>query len=153
MSRTPIRLLPAAAVAALAAGLLAGPAAPAHAAGSVHLAKIYYDSPGKDDRSNTSLNGEWVRITNSTAKSVKLTGWTLTDAAGHRYTFKTFTLKAGKSVTVRTGKGTDTSGTVYQQRAAYVWNNDKDTATLRRADGSLRDTCSYNSTKVDYKNC
>jgi hypothetical protein len=44
------------------------------AAGSVHLAKIYYDSPGTDRGSNTSLNAEYVQITNSTAEGVILKG-------------------------------------------------------------------------------
>ncbi|WTR19362.1 lamin tail domain-containing protein [Streptomyces sp. NBC_00138] len=125
----------------------------AQAAGSVHLAKIWYNSPGSDNRSNTSLNGEWVQITNSTSKAASLKGWTLTDASRHKYTFGTFTLKAHKSVKVRTGKGRNTATNLYQQRAAYVWNNDKDTATLRRASGAVQDKCGYNSTRYDYKNC
>ncbi|MER5465733.1 hypothetical protein ABT010_34680 [Streptomyces sp. NPDC002668] len=40
-----------------------------------------------------------------------------------------------------------------RQRGAYVWNNDKDTATLRRSTNAVHDTCSYNSTRYDYKNC
>ncbi|WP_420716430.1 lamin tail domain-containing protein [Streptomyces sp. H27-H1] len=72
-------------------------------------------------------------ITNGTTTAVNLKGWTLTDTSSHTYTFATFTLGAGKTVTVKTGKGTNTATTLFQQRAAYVWNNDKDTATLRRA--------------------
>lgn len=139
--------------AALAAAGLALLPTQAQAAGSVHLAKIWYDSPGSDTRSNTSLNGEWVQINNSTTKAASLKGWTLTDASKHTYTFGTFTLKAHATVTVRTGKGHNTAANVYQQRAAYVWNNDKDTATLKTSSGTVHDTCGYNSTKVDYKNC
>ncbi|MDJ0384556.1 lamin tail domain-containing protein [Streptomyces sp. G-G2] len=65
--------------------------------------------------------------------AVSLKGWTLTDASNHTYTFATFTLGAGKAVTVKTGKGTNTATPLFQQRAADGWNNDKDTATLRRA--------------------
>ncbi|MFE4368991.1 lamin tail domain-containing protein [Streptomyces sp. NPDC056835] len=146
------RITGAAALAAAAATLIVFPGQ-AQAAGSVHLTKIWYDSPGTDTRSNTSLNGEWVQIKNTTSGSVSLKGWTLTDASRHTYTFGTFTLKAGKTVTVKTGKGTNTGATVFQQRAAYVWNNDKDTATLRRSSGAVHDTCAYNSTRYDYKNC
>jgi hypothetical protein len=128
-------------------------AAPAQAAGSVHLTEIYYNSPGSDNRSNSSLNAEWVLIKNSTSKGVSLKGWTLTDASSHKYTFGTYTLGAGKSVKIHTGKGTNTTSNRYQQRGAYVWNNDKDKATLKRSSGTVQDTCSYNSTKVSYKMC
>ncbi len=127
--------------------------AQAQAAGSVHLHKIYYDSPGKDDRSTRSLNAEYVQIKNSTSRGVNLRGWTLTDASRHKYTFGTFTLGAGKTVTVRTGRGKDSASTKYQNRRAYVWNNDRDTATLRKSSGSRVDTCSYNSTRYNHKNC
>lgn len=47
-------------------------ALPASAAGhhgrphhqTVYLSDVQYDSPGRDDRSNRSLNGEWVEVTN-----------------------------------------------------------------------------------------
>ncbi|MEU0405553.1 lamin tail domain-containing protein [Streptomyces sp. NPDC020472] len=142
----------AAVTAAAASGILLLPSQ-AQAAGSVHLYKIYYDSPGTDNRSNGSLNAEYVQIRNTTGAAVNLRGWTLTDAANHKYTFGNYTLGKGKIVTVRTGRGTNTAANVYQNRAAYVWNNDRDTAKLRRSNGTTVDTCSYNSTRVDYKWC
>ncbi|MFI5868516.1 lamin tail domain-containing protein [Streptomyces sp. NPDC051546] len=62
----------------------------AHAAGTLRISKIWYDSPGSDTRTNTSINGEWVQITNGTTSAVNLKGWTLTDASSHVYTFATF---------------------------------------------------------------
>jgi hypothetical protein len=152
MPRARIAATAAATAAAAAATLFMFPGQ-AQAAGSVHLTKIWYDSPGSDNRTTASLNGEWVQIKNTTTKSVSLKGWTLTDASKHVYTFGTFTLKAGKTVTVKTGKGTNTTTTVFQKSGAYIWNNDKDTATLRRATKAVHDTCAYNSTKSDYKTC
>ena len=46
---------------------------------------------------------------------------------------------------VRTGNGTETATNLHQGRSWYVWNNDKDTAYLRNAEGTLIDTCSYNN--------
>jgi hypothetical protein len=139
---------------ALAAGIAMLPMQAGAATGSVHLYKIYYDSPGTDKRSTTSLNAEYVQVRNTTSKSVSLKGWTVTDAAKHKYTFGTFTLGKGKTVTIRTGKGKNSSTTRYQGSGNYIWNNDKDTATLRKPSSSKAvDTCSYNSTKVDYKMC
>ena len=119
----------------------------------MHVAEIYYNSPGSDTRSNSSLNAEWVKITNSTSWSANLSGWTLTDASSHKYTFGRFTLGAGKSVYVHTGHGTNTSLNVYQDRSAYVWNNDKDTATLRKSTGTWVDSCSYNNSSRSYVYC
>ena len=48
---------------------------------------------------------------------------------------------------IHTGKGTSyttsASTHLYQGRGWYVWNNTGDKVILRRADGSLKDTCSY----------
>jgi hypothetical protein len=123
------------------------------ASGSVFLYKIYYNSPGSDTGSNASLDAEYVQIANTTSANVSLKGWTLTDASRHVYTFGTYTLGAHRSVVVHTGKGGNTAAHRYQGRSWYVWNNDKDTATLRRSTGSTVDTCSYNSTRVAYKMC
>jgi hypothetical protein len=119
----------------------------------LQLTKIYYDSPGTDTASNTSLNGEYVQIKNTATSAKSLTGWTLRDKANYIYTFGTFTLGAGKTVTVRTGKGTNTSTIRYWGRASFVWNNDTDAAYLRNPAKTLIDYCSYNSTKVDYTAC
>jgi lamin tail-like protein len=148
------RSIAAAVVTAALAGVAIAPLQAQAATGSVHLYKIYYDSPGTDKRSAASLNAEYVQVKNTTSKSVSLKGWTLTDAAKHKYTFGTFTLAKGKTVTIRTGKGKNSSTTRYQGSGNYIWNNDKDTATLRKPGTSKAiDTCSYNSTKVDYKMC
>jgi hypothetical protein len=141
------------AVTASAAAVLLQAQSAGAATGSVHLYKIYYNSPGTDTRSNASLNAEYVQITNSTSKAVSLKGWTLSDASRHVYSFGTYTLGAHKTVTVHTGKGGNTAAHRYQGRAAYVWNNDKDTATLRRSGGGVVDTCAYNSSRVAYKMC
>ncbi|MYS20303.1 Lamin Tail Domain [Streptomyces sp. DvalAA-14] len=147
------RVIAAAAVTAAAAGIAVAPTPAGAATGSLHLYEIYYNSPGSDTGSVKSLDAEWVKITNSTSKPVSLTKWTLTDASRHVYTFGSFTLAAGRTVAVHTGKGTNTSTNRYQGRSWYVWNNDKDTATLRKSTGATVDTCSYNTTKFAYRWC
>jgi hypothetical protein len=42
-----------------------------------------------------------------------LTGWTVRDLANHVYTFTSFKLAPGQSVTLHTGKGTNTSSYLY----------------------------------------
>ncbi|WP_425489523.1 lamin tail domain-containing protein [Nonomuraea typhae] len=49
--------------------------------------------------------------------------WVLRDKNGFKNRFPRFTLGAGKSVTVRSGQGSDTSTTLSWGRSWYVWNN------------------------------
>ncbi|MFE0151807.1 lamin tail domain-containing protein [Nonomuraea sp. NPDC059007] len=139
---------------ACAAALIAT-AAPAQAAvPKIQLVKVYYDSPGVDRRSNSSLNGEYAVVRNTTRAALDLEGWTIADQTGYRYTFGPGqVLKAGKSLTLRTGRGTSGTSTVYWGRRAYVWNNDKDSAYVRDAGGRLVDKCSYNSSYRDSVSC
>ncbi|MFN2537747.1 MAG: lamin tail domain-containing protein, partial [Mycobacteriales bacterium] len=98
----------------------------ASAASTVLIGKTYYDSPGSDTRTNTSLNAEWVTIKNVSSTARSLQGWTLRDASGHVYTFGTFTLGGGKSVVIHTGKGTNTTTHRYWGSGSYIWNNTGD---------------------------
>ena len=58
-------------------------------------------------------------------------------------------------MSAHTGKGasytTSASTHLYWGRGRYVWNNTGDKVILRRADGSLKDTCSYSGAgSVEY---
>ncbi|MFJ4525234.1 lamin tail domain-containing protein [Streptomyces sp. NPDC088810] len=133
--------LPALAGAALLTGTLLS--TPAEAAGGVKIHHVWFDSPGSDNRSNKSLNAEWVQLKNTSGAAVSLKGWVLKDASNHKYVFPNVKIGAGKYLKIHTGSGSDTASDKYQDRRAYVWNNDKDTATLTRASGSKVDTCSW----------
>ena len=115
--------------------VVAAPTMTSAATPPVKIYKVQYDSPGSDSGSNTSLDAEWVVIKNMTSTNRSLTGWTLRDRTGYTYKFPTFTLKAGATVTVRTGKGTATSTQRYYNRTWYVWNNTGDTAYLKDSKG------------------
>jgi hypothetical protein len=136
-----------------ASAVMLSVAAPAQAATAVKIARIYYNSPGTDDRSTASLDAEYVSLQNLTTRTQVITGWTIRDAAGHAYTFPATSIPAGKVLVLRTGKGMNTSTTRYWQQGNYIWNNDRDTGYLRNSAGTLVYTCSYNSTAVSYKNC
>lgn len=128
---------------ALTAAAVLAPAIPAQAAPAIGIYRVWYDSPGKDTRTNKSLNAEWVQIKNSSKTARSLKGWTLRDKSGHVYTFGAFTLKAGKTMKVHTGSGTNTAANRFQGRKAYVWNNTGDKATLKTASGGAVDSCSW----------
>ncbi|WP_327420822.1 lamin tail domain-containing protein [Streptomyces sp. NBC_01230] len=110
----------------------------------VVLGGIQYNSPGVDDHSNRSLNGEWVEVTNTGYRPVDLDGWTLSNRDGKRYRFDDLRLGARATVRVHTGRGYDTRAHVYQDRRFdYVWSNYSDKATLRDDHGRTVDTKSW----------
>lgn len=148
-------LYSAAAALVLGLSLVASPAAtpPVEAAGCVQVHRIYYNSPGSDTGSNTSLNAEWIQLKNGCTSGKSLSGWKIKDVAGHTYTFGTYTLRAGSSVKVHTGKGTNTSADRYWGKAWYVWNNTGDTAYLRNSAGTLMDKCVYSGSSAGYAYC
>lgn len=136
-SRSTARVL---ALALATAGLAGAAVVPVNAATAaakpvprspIVLGAIQYDSPGRDDHSQRSLNAEWVTVTNTGRGTVNLKGWTLTDRSRHTYTFHSLRLAGHQSVRVHTGIGRDTGRDVYQDLRNYVWNNSGDTATLR----------------------
>jgi Lamin Tail Domain len=134
--------------------LSVGVAGPAEAASAVQFRTFYYDSPGSDTRTNSSLNGEWFALKNVSATRVNLSGWKIRDLTGYTYTFATtFYLNPGATVKVHTGKGTNTASHRYWGRGSYVWNNTGDKASMRNKAGTLKDTCSWSSTGSGYKAC
>lgn len=144
------RALPAAVAATAALTLLA---LPAEAASPVVITRVYVNSPGSDNGSNSSLNAEYVQIKNTASTAKSLSGWTVRDESNHVYTFGTFTLKPGATVTLRSGTGTNTSTTRYWQKTWYVWNNSGgDSARLRNASGTAIDSCAW-KTAASYVNC
>ncbi|MET9395338.1 lamin tail domain-containing protein [Streptomyces sp. NPDC006624] len=138
------------AAATLAAGALVSvtalPAAADHghpARFKVEITAVQYDSPGRDDHSNRSLNREWVEITNTARRAVNLDGWTLKNEDGQTYTFHHYRLEGRATVRIHTGFGRDTRSDLYQDRRDYVWDNHSDTATLRNHRGRFIDDESW----------
>ncbi|MFG1884167.1 lamin tail domain-containing protein [Micromonospora sp. NPDC049102] len=129
-------------------------AGPAQAATpTVQISKVYYNSPGSDNRSNSSLNAEYVRLTNRRSSTINLKSWTLRDKSRHVYTFSgDVRLAAGASVYIHTGKGKNTSTHRYWGSGAYIWNNTGDSAYLRDSAGKQIDSCSWGS-KGSYTSC
>ena len=116
----------------------------------VYIHEIQYSPSGPDIPVTTAkLNGEWVQLTNTTARSVAMTNWTLRDKAGHVYRFPRFVLGAHKSVYVHTGSGTNSAINLYwghkpPSSFSYVWNNSgTETARLENAAGRTVDYRTY----------
>lgn len=124
----------------------------AGAANRMEIHEVYFDSPGSDTGSNSSLNHEWVQLHNRSSSRITLTGWTLRDAQGHVYRFGGYTIRAHGYVKVHTGRGGNTQTDRYWGRRWYIWNNTGDTATVRDGGGALIDRCSFNG-GGSYKIC
>lgn len=88
--------------------------------------------------SDLSLQDEWVQISNTGSSPVSLNGWKIEDKGNkHTYTFQSYTLNAGTTVTVFTGKGTSSATELYWQLDDPIWNNNGDTAYLYDDSGEL----------------
>lgn len=148
--KTVAALLAAVAIAALT--LL--PSTPAFATGHrIQINEIYYNSPGTDTGSNSSLNAEWVRLYNTSSSRISLTNWTVRDAARHIFKFGTYTLGGHSYVKIHTGHGTRTQTNRYWNQNWYIWNNTGDTAYLRDAGNHALQTCAWTKVGAGYKNC
>jgi len=103
---------------------------PASGTRNVRIFTILFDPRGPEPQ------GEFVLIQNDRAGAVNLTGWSLSDAAQHVYTFPLFTLPAGGTVKVWTGTGTNDAENLYWGRRQAVWNNTGDIGILRDVAGT-----------------
>ena len=137
-------LTSAAVAAAAAAVVVPGLSSTADSAPAVRLVGVQYDSPGDDTGTNYSVNAEWFRVKNTSTRAKSLAGWKVKDNTGYTFVFPSgYTLGAGKTVTVRTGKGSNTASTLYWKQGYYVWNNTGDKARLMTPGGTVVDSCSW----------
>lgn len=102
---------------------------------SVYISVLYVGAPYQIP------NQEYVKITNKGTSGVNMKGWMIQDdGAKHTYVFPSYTLKAKSTVTLCSGRGTNTANTLYWNKWSFIWNNDGDTAHLYNAQGKLVST-------------
>ena len=112
------------------------------------IVKVYYDPPGKDYAKNSLFTKEYIQVKNTGKSTLTLTGYVLRDSGPKKFAFPKGTkLKAGKTLTIRTGKGKNTASTLYWNNKGYVWNNTGDTARTYNAKGKLLESCTYKGGK------
>ncbi|KKG13066.1 lamin tail domain-containing protein [Methanosarcina sp. 2.H.A.1B.4] len=88
--------------------------------------------------SNLNLQDEWVKISNTGSSPVSLSGWKIEDESGkNTYTFSSYTLDSGTTVTLYTGEGKNSATELYWQLGSPIWNNDGDTAYLYDESGKM----------------
>ncbi|QLG60751.1 DUF4350 domain-containing protein [Halorarum salinum] len=90
------------------------------------------------ERNATTLNEEYVDLTNEDDADLDATGWTVENEEGRAYTFPDgFTLAAGETVRVHTGDGDDTDADLYWGAGTFRWDVDEDRCAVLDADGDL----------------
>lgn len=109
--------------------------------GGLRFTKIVYNPDG-DERYYP--NREKVYVKNVSGSKQNLQDVVLMDANGyHSFKMPSYGLPAGQTVIVHSGSGTNGNGHLYARWNTAVWNNSGDTATLRAANGTLIDKCSW----------
>lgn len=115
------------------------------AASCVRISGGNFDAPGNDNYA-ANLNGEYIKIKNTCSAAKSVSGWKLHDyGKKHTYTFASgFSIKAGATVTVYTGRGTNSATKRYWGRSyGAIWNNDPpEKAYLRNGSGTLQSSWS-----------
>jgi hypothetical protein len=103
---------------------------------SVSISGLYVGASGQTN------NQEYVQVQNTGTTAVIMKGWTIKDKTKkHTYSFpSTYSLKSKATVTIYTGKGTNSATKLYWGSGAFVWNNEGDTAYLYNAQGTLVST-------------
>lgn len=85
-----------------------------------------------------NLDTETILLLN-TGGQADMTGWTLDDGRGHRYTFPNFILHTDGAVNLHTKAGIDTAIDLYWGLPEAIWLPGT-TVTLREANGEVHDT-------------
>jgi|Deesub1362A_J573_1020465.scaffolds.fasta_scaffold03131_8 micrococcal nuclease len=99
------------------------------------IIQFHYDAAGND---NYNLNDEYFVLQNISDSPIDMSGWTVTDEAGHVFRFPSgFILAPGATVTVYTGCGTRTVEKLFWCSRRAIWNNDGDTLILKDRTGQV----------------
>jgi hypothetical protein len=129
------------------------------------IEEVYFNSPGADDGSNRSLNGERVEIWNNSRRTKQLEGWKLRDRDGNVFRFPELSLDRGDFVRVHTGRGEHQVFCVgggpgsycihelYWGSDSYIWDNKGDVVTLKAESGRVVDRCRYSKEADSPKRC
>jgi Lamin Tail Domain len=81
---------------------------------------------------------EFVCLVNEGSEAVDLTGWRISDRAGHTFVFPSGRLAPGGRLQLHTGRGTDSATRRFWGRRAAVWNNPWEAVVLVAPSGSVR---------------
>lgn len=106
--------------------------------GKVAVVEVHPREAGKQNP-----NDAYVVFKNRGTTPLDLTGWAISDEANQSYLVPRFTLGPGKTFTLYTGSGKNTSDSLFWGRRKTVWNKGGDTVFVRDATGHLVVSYSY----------
>jgi len=105
------------------------------------ISTAHYDAAGNDEQ---NLNDEFIVIENTNDKKINCTGWSIRDDHGNQFYFPNgFSLSAHTSVTIYTGRGSNSTHALYWHHQTPVWNNDGDRIRLYNEKGIIIETYSW----------
>lgn len=86
---------------------------------SVYISALDIGGPGEKP------NQEYVKITNKGKTDVSMKGWKIRDEDWkHTYSFPgSYKLKAGSTVTLKSGKGSNSAKVLFWNKYYFIWNN------------------------------
>lgn len=94
--------------------------------GKVIVVKVHPRESGEK-----STNDEYVVFKNVGGSPLDMTGWSIADEMNQSYLVPQFILGAGKSVTLYTGSGKNSTDALYWGRRKTVWNRSGDTIIIK----------------------
>jgi len=100
-----------------------------------HRGKLVVVEVHPRESGRSSPNDEYVVFKNVGTTPLALTGWTISDEANQSYLVPQFTLGPGRTFTLYTGSGKNTSDVLYWGRRKTVWNKGGDTVIVKDSTG------------------
>lgn len=100
-----------------------------------HRGKLVVVEVHPRESARNNPNDEYVVFKNVGATPLVLTGWSISDEANQSYLIPQFTLGPGKTFTLYTGSGKNTSDALYWGRRKTVWNKGGDTVIVKDSTG------------------
>jgi endonuclease YncB( thermonuclease family) len=100
-----------------------------------HRGKLVVVEVHPRESGRSSPNDEYIAFRNVGTTPLVLTGWSISDEANQSYLVPQFTLGPGKTFTLYTGSGKNTTDALYWGRRKTVWNKGGDTAIVKDSSG------------------
>ena len=101
----------------------------------IEIGDVQPDPTGRDEE---HLNDEWIEIVNPSPAPVDLTGWSVADeTTSNRFELPSLTLRAGATLRIHTGSGSDTATDVYLDQRDPVWSNSGETVLVADPAGMI----------------
>lgn len=93
---------------------------------------------------------ETLTLENIGDEGLNMTGFKISDAQGHSYTFGAQVIEPGESLIIISSKGNSSieNSTIYMQMGRPIWNNDGDNCTILDEDGALVAAYEYGKQKA-----